>query len=101
MKHKINREIMQLVFFQREDQYLPICGPSWSILNLVKKSFADDEDIRVLNMSFGIFIYHKNRGGEIRYDYLAPTSTSGNRNPGYREKSMAKRLEKIISELNT
>lgn len=99
MKHRINQEIMQLVFFQTEEKYLPICGQSWSILNLIKKYFADDEDIRILNMNFGIFIYHQNRNGELMYDYLPPTSTKGNRNPSYREKSMAKRLEKIISEI--
>jgi hypothetical protein len=99
IKHKINQEIMQLVFFQREDYYLPICAQSWSILTMTNKEQANDEDIRILNMNFGIFIYYLDRNMTLVYNYLPPTSTKGWRNPSYRERDMSRRLEKIISEL--
>lgn len=96
IKHKINQEIMQLVFFQKEDHYIPICAQSWSILMMAGRESANDEDIRILNKNFGIFIYHLSRDRKIIYDYLSPTSTTGYRNPGYRERDMSKRLEKLV-----
>lgn len=99
IKHKINQEIMQLVFFQQEDRYLPVCAPCWSILTMANIDSATDEDIQILNKNFGIFIYHVDRQRQTIYDYLPPTSTKGYRNPSYRERDMSKRLEKMILEL--